>query len=193
MAGSKNLCSLPYDIRQLIYDQLFPAYNQLYLMASRKELVWIRAPESLPMQLLRVNRLLHHEASGFLYNRYLFNIIGPIQDCLRLYPDFEMVLQKYARQSVRIDCFGNGVHSDTCCISLQPGNKHVKVLNKRRRGQPSSIEQLRTSVRAQNPPDSLLLFSSWTWTAVHRTQRALYIARYWILSFLAVLVAVYII
>lgn len=147
MSQSPNLCSLPYDIRYLIYQYLFPACEQIYLHAFQNSLQMINSAADLPTSLFYVNRLLGHESAAFFYNHYLFNVVGITQHCLSSYPTFMRVLQKHTHQNVRLDAFSNGEHSATCCLSFQGGNTKAEVLEKRARGEKQSIEQLKHRVR----------------------------------------------
>ncbi|KAK5134330.1 hypothetical protein LTR08_006759 [Meristemomyces frigidus] len=149
MAANIPLLALPYDIRYLIYQQLFPPDEQLYVQAQGTKLQSMR-PEGLPTHVLLVSRQINAEASGYLYNSYLFNIVGTKKDCLANYETFLQPLRKHARKSVRIDAFSNGVHSATMCISLQAGEAKSDVLNRRARGQRRTIQEMEDELNAKN-------------------------------------------
>ena len=140
-----TLLTLPYDVRYLIYRQLFPPEEQLYIQAYGTELRSMRLP-GLPIHVLLVSRQINDEAVGFLYNNYLFNIVGTKEHCLASYKIFLEPLHRHARNSVRMDVFSNGPHSATMCISLQAGDAKTDVLDKRQRGQRKSIREIEAEV-----------------------------------------------
>lgn len=143
MDGSKpGLLSLPYDIRHLIYQHLFPREQQIYIQAFGNELRSILPEWPIPTEVLSVCRQINHEASEYLYNGYLFNVIGTKKDCLANYERFLTTLRKHGRYEPRIDAFTNGEHSTTMCISLQAGSGKVDLLQRRRRGQPTDIRSM---------------------------------------------------
>ncbi|KAK4952141.1 hypothetical protein LTR10_010061 [Elasticomyces elasticus] len=139
---SPTLLSLPYDIRYLIYQQLFPPDEQIYIQAYDKTVQTISPAGIISANILLVNRQLGREAGGFLYNGYLFNLVGTKQDCLANYKPFLRTLRKYARSEVNINAFSNGNHSATMCLSLQAGDAKMDILNRRRRGEPKTIREL---------------------------------------------------
>jgi hypothetical protein len=91
------LLSLPYDVRYIIYSHLFPSLRQLYLMASRESIHPMMRPGSLNMEIFLTCRQLHLEASGYLYNNYLFNIIGYKKYCMAHYRPINLLVERYAR------------------------------------------------------------------------------------------------
>ncbi|KAK3641034.1 hypothetical protein LTR56_008422 [Elasticomyces elasticus] len=139
---SPTLLSLPYDIRYLIYQQLFPLDGQIYIQAYDKTVHTISPAGTISANILLANRQLGKEAGGFLYNGYLFNLVGTKQDCLANYKPFLRTLRKYARNEVNINAFSNGDHSATMCLSLQVGDAKMGILNRRRRGEPKTIGEL---------------------------------------------------
>ncbi|KAF2231038.1 hypothetical protein EV356DRAFT_507818 [Viridothelium virens] len=141
-----HLLSLPYDIRHLIYEHLFPQDPQLYIHAQDAGFASITPNFPIPTSIFRINQVLGHEASEYFYNRYLFNIIGTKHDCLIAYKPFMMTLKKYSRDAVRMDAFGNGRQSQTMCISLQAGQSKLAVLRSRRRGVPMPDEEIQTEM-----------------------------------------------
>lgn len=149
-----HLLSLPYDVRHLVYQNLFPQCAQIYLLAGGSELRIMNQEDSLPPSILRVCRLLHQEAAEYLYNNYLFNVVGLKQDCLALYKPFLRTFEKHSRQLPRVDAFSNGDHSATMCVSVQAGNARLSILDSRRRGKPRSLEDLLEEVAAmpRHPP-----------------------------------------
>ncbi len=137
-----RLLALPYDIRYLIYKELFPREEQIYLHAYEKTLRTISPAGTIAANVLLVCRQLHVEAGGFLYNGYLFNLVGTKNDCLANYKPFLRTLRKYARDEVNINAFSNGDHSTTICLSLQAGDARMGILNRRRRGEPKTLQEL---------------------------------------------------
>ena len=137
-----SFLALPYDIRYLIYQEIFPRDEQLYIQALDKSLRSILPEGNLPTSIFRVDRQLHHEASEFLYNGYLFNIVGTKKNCLANYKPFLQTLRKHARNEVNMNAFSNGNHSATMCLSLQAGDAKMALINRRRRGEPKTILEL---------------------------------------------------
>ncbi|KAK3116084.1 hypothetical protein LTR53_003926 [Teratosphaeriaceae sp. CCFEE 6253] len=113
------------------------------LLAVKKGLKVILPVDTLPRNLLLVNRQLCREASDILYNSYLFNIVGTKTDCLAHYTRFLRTMRRYARSEVNINAFSNGDHSATMCLTLQAGDLRMPILNRRARGQPIAIQDLR--------------------------------------------------
>ncbi|KAF2720248.1 hypothetical protein K431DRAFT_285919 [Polychaeton citri CBS 116435] len=146
---NSRLLSLPYDVRHAIYQQLFPPGQQLYLHGDMTGQVRMMMPPdvSIPNNFLLVCRELHREGSEYLYNRYLFNVIGTKRGCLKSYRTFQDTMAKYTRCPIRIDAFSNGDHSATSCICLQAGESQLRVLERRRRGQPTTLGKLKTEVQ----------------------------------------------
>ena len=137
-----HFLSLPYDIRYLIYQHLFPPEEQIYIQALGSTLRSILPEDRLPTNALLACRQMHAEGSGYLYNSYLFNIVGTKKDCVTAYEPFLKTLRGYARHDVRINAFSNGEHSATMCISLQAGDARMGILKRRRRGEPKAISEL---------------------------------------------------
>ncbi|KAK1059380.1 hypothetical protein LTR12_012637 [Friedmanniomyces endolithicus] len=137
-----QLLALPYDIRYLIYKELFPREEQIYLHAYEKTLRTISPGGTIAANILLVCRQLRVEAGGFLYNGYLFNLVGTKKDCMANYKPFLRTLRKYARDEVNINAFSNGDHSATICLSLQVGDTKMGILNRRRRGEPKTLQEL---------------------------------------------------
>ena len=142
-----DLLSLPYDVRYMIYSRVFPPRPQIYLQAVGSRLRSITPEHKISTGLLRVNKLIHAEASEYLYRSYLFNIIGTKPDCLSSYRPFLKTTKKRSRQTVRIDAFSNGIHSATACLSIQAGTGRLALMKRRERGEPIDIDQLEREVR----------------------------------------------
>lgn len=143
-----SFCSLPYDVRHLIYQNLFPDVKSLYIQSSSERLQVYMAPDSnrIPTSLLRVSRAVYREASEYLYNTYLFNIVGVKQDCLATYSTFERTLRRHARHEVHVDMFSNGAHSQTMCVSLRAGDSRRQMLEERARGEKKELEEVRKEI-----------------------------------------------
>ena len=141
-----HLYDLPYDIRCHIYQHLFPSSQQIYIWIIQDTLRAIIPNGRIPVELLTASRALHVEASEYLYNSYLFNLIGTKRDCLQNYERFLVTLRKYARGEVHVHAFSNGIHSSTMCISVQAGEARMALLERRSRGQLMSITQLESEV-----------------------------------------------
>lgn len=157
--GQASFVSLPYDIRFLIYQHLFPPGHQIYIQAlsfaptrsPRTALLHAINPPgySIPTNFLLTNRQLHQEASEYLYNSYLFNIVGLKPDCLAGYERLADVIRKYAREEVHVDAFSNGEHSQTMCMSLYCGEDKSDAVSKRKRGLFVSIRDMTEECRAR--------------------------------------------
>jgi len=145
-----DLLTLPYDIRHLIYDQVFPPGPQIYIHVLGSSLKSITPEHRVPTTLLRVNSQLHVEASEYLYNGYLFNLVGTKKDCITAYKPFLATIEKYSREAVRADVFSNGRHSATMCMSLQSGDAKLDFLKSRERGQPTTLMSLKEEVAAED-------------------------------------------
>lgn len=145
---SLTLLSLPYDIRFLIYQHVFPTPPQIYLQALQdKSITAIIADGTIDTSILLTCRAVHTEAAGYLYNTYLFNLIGTKEDCLRSHKSFLQTLQNYARDEVHINAFSNGVHSDTMCISMHTGDGKTAILRGRRRGVETTLSEIREEIQ----------------------------------------------
>jgi len=138
-----HLLSLPYDVRYLIYEHLFPPDEQIYIQVIDGTMKSILPEHHISTNLSRVSRHFHAEANDYLYNNYLFNIVGTKKDCLASYESFAGTLRKYAKDDVRINAFSNGVHSSTMCVSLHAGDGKMVLLNRRMRGEPREIREMR--------------------------------------------------
>lgn len=145
--------SLPYDIRYLVYRHLFPPTSQIYIQSIGDRLISITPDHKIPTAFLRTNKFLRRESSEYLYNSYLFNIIGTKSDCLRAYPPFLVTTEKHSRAPVRVDCFSNGVHAATACISIQVGTGRLALLRRRERGVPMEIAELEREVKTKSGVD----------------------------------------
>ncbi|KAI6841561.1 hypothetical protein KC332_g6115 [Hortaea werneckii] len=154
-----TLLSLPYDARHAIYQQLFPPHDQIYIQAFAGQLRFISPGDGLALQLFLVCKDLSAEARAYLYNGYLFNIVGTKNDCLKAYKSFETILHRHARHPVRINAFSNGQHSATMCISMQAGDAKMDVLNRRRRGEARTIREMELEQSHQTEETSSTIFS----------------------------------
>jgi hypothetical protein len=142
--GSRlHLLSLPYDVRYIIYSHLFPSLRQLYLMASRESIHPMMRPGSLSMEIFLTCRQLHLEASGYLYNNYLFNIIGYKKYCMAHYRPINLLVERYAKNGSSIEILDNGLLSSTACVSIHAkGGRVEAVLQVRQRGVTRNLEEV---------------------------------------------------
>ncbi|EME39717.1 hypothetical protein DOTSEDRAFT_28830 [Dothistroma septosporum NZE10] len=142
-----DLLSLSYDVRYLIYQQLFPSSPQIYIQALDKKL-YVRLPRSqtIDTSLLRTCRQLNSEAAEFLYSNYLYNIMGGKVDCLATYETFVKALRRHANDEVHVNAFSNGDHASTMCISVHTGRGKMAMLERRGRGVPMPISRIEQEV-----------------------------------------------
>jgi hypothetical protein len=142
--GSRlHLLSLPFDIRYLIYSHLFPELRQLYLMASRDSIHPMMRPGSLSMSIFLTCRQLQLEASGYLFNNYLFNIIGYKKHCMANYKPINLLVERYAKHGSSIEILDNGALSSTACVSIHAkGGRVEAVLQVRQRGVTRNLEEV---------------------------------------------------
>ena len=143
-----HFLSLPYDIRYHIYEHAFHPGQQIYIQVLGSNLRSITPEHKLPTTLLLTCRALNSEVGQYLYNSYLFNIIGTKRDCLATYGSFLRVVKKYARNEVHLDAFSNGEHSSTMCISIQAGEGRMAMMKRRERGERKEIHELEKEVAA---------------------------------------------
>ncbi|OQO07515.1 hypothetical protein B0A48_07212 [Cryoendolithus antarcticus] len=138
------LLRLPYDIRVEIYRHLFPRNPQLHLMADKQGLSVMLSKGELPMNVFTVCRQIHSDTSGYLYNNYLFNVVGLTSDCIARYEPLQQVVRKHARGDVKTDIFDNGVLSSTACISIYVSGGFVEgIAHRRRRGVPRELSEVK--------------------------------------------------
>lgn len=142
--GSRlHLLSLPYDVRYLIYSHLFPSLRQIYLMASRESIHPMMSPGSLGMDIFLTCRQLHLEASGYLFNNYLFNIIGYKKYVMTQYRPINLLVERYAKHGSSIEILDNGLLSSTACVSIHAkGGRVEAVLHVRQRGVTRNLEEV---------------------------------------------------
>lgn len=148
-----HILDLPYDIRHLVYQHLFPRGEQIYIAATQNSLRAIIPEGKVPIELLFTSRTIYAEASEYLYNSYLFNIIGTKRNCLANYSSFLSALQDHARNEVHVDAFSNGSHSATMCLSFHAGEARVALLKRRERGEPTTIRELETELAITANPE----------------------------------------
>ncbi|CAK3841524.1 hypothetical protein AC579_8570 [Lecanosticta acicola] len=154
-----GLLTIPYDIRFLIYQHLFPPGSQIYVQAlphasgqytAARPLMAIHPSGSrISTELLLTNRRLGTEGSEYLYNSYLFNVIGLKPDCLSNYERIADVMRKYAREEVHVDPFSNGEHSKTMCMSIYCGQDKSDAVSRRNRGLYVDLRDMIEECRAQ--------------------------------------------
>jgi hypothetical protein len=112
----------------------------------------IPAKYRLSTGLLSTCRAINEEASEYLYNRYLFNVIGTKQHCIAAYKGFLQTMEKYARHELHVNAFSNGAHSSTMCISIHSGEGRTAMLRRRARGEPKAIVELEKEVAGSSRP-----------------------------------------
>jgi hypothetical protein len=138
-----HLLSLPYDIRWIIYSHLFPSLRQVYLMASKESVSPMMRPGSLGTDVFLVCRQLQAEASDYLFNNYLFNIIGYKKHCMAHYKPVYELVERYARHGANIEILDNGNLSSTACVSIYAKEGHVEaVLHVRQRGVQRDLKEV---------------------------------------------------
>ena len=118
----------------------------MYVEAFQHTLRSITPEHQVPTDLLLTCRGLNTEVSEYLYNCYLFNIVGKKRDCLATYESFLNTMKKHARHDIHVDAFSNGSHSSTMCISIQAGEGRMAMLKRRERGEPKQIQELEKEV-----------------------------------------------
>ena len=143
IGGSLHLLSLPYDIRWIIYSHLFPSLRQVYLMASKESINPMMRPGSLSTGILLTCRQLHSEASDYLFNNYLFNIIGYKKHCMAHYKPLYNLMERYAKHGANVEILDNGTLSSTACVSIHAKSGHVEaMLHVRKRGVPRDLKEV---------------------------------------------------
>jgi hypothetical protein len=190
-SGSLHLLRLPYDIRHLIYQHLFPTEAQIYIQVDLRSSLYRRlavTEHDFSTSLLRTSRQLNEEASAYLHSMYVFNIIGPKRDCLVVYEGFLNTMRKYARPGCEpcATAFGNGSQSGTMCISLHSGAGATAVVQQRQRGERMTIDEARRGV--QREAGLYDRSARWLQASLERTRFEMTIV-VWILPALAIMVA----
>ncbi|PPJ59096.1 hypothetical protein CBER1_01664 [Cercospora berteroae] len=143
---SSRLLALPYDIRFLIYEHLFPIGKYINIEAGRNSHLKPNQDSTVPTAFLRTCRLLHAEASRYLYTNYFFLVFGEKRDCLANYEKLQRTLQLHAQSKIHVHPLSNGKHSQTGAILLTSSDAFsVKA---RGRGVPVTVEDLRREVEA---------------------------------------------
>jgi len=138
-----HLLSLPYDVRYLIISHLFPSLKQLYLMAYRDSIHPMMRPGSLNMNIFLTSRQLRIEASDYLFNNYLFNIIGYKKHVMVHYKPVNLLMERYAKQGSSVEFLDNGVLSSTACVSVHAkGGRVEAMLQARQRGVTRNLEEV---------------------------------------------------
>ena len=151
-----TLLSLPYDVRHAIYQQLFPRGDQIYIQAFDTGLRSLLPDDSATLAIAKTCHQLRDESLGYIYNNYLFNLIGNRSHVLDHYKPFLHSMREYAlHRKIRIDTFTNGIHSSTICMSLQSGSTKVRVLEQRQRGEKTPLHVLLAKDRRGRKADRL--------------------------------------
>lgn len=143
-----HLLALPYDIRWLIYGHLFPWSNHIYLIAHKEGLHHMLAEGSLPMHLFTICRQINTEAGEYLYNKYLFNVIGHKKHCIDHYRTIFELLDRYAQNGADVDVLDNGLLSVTACVSMfARGGKIETMARSRQRGARRDLHEVEAEAR----------------------------------------------
>ena len=180
-----DLLSLPYDVRHLIYNHLFPPGIQIDIQAYDSTLRAYTPEDKIPIDFLLTCRAINIEATEYLYNHYLFNILGLQGDCLKTYPSFVETVRKYAREKVHVDAFGNGPHTKTACISVHTGGDKLTVIKNRDRGVSKSIKEIEREVALTDAP------GMWTLPALrHHGLMSVYIVPTVLVAVVCIVVAI---
>jgi hypothetical protein len=138
-----HLLSLPYDIRWIIYSHLFPSLRQIYLMASKDSINPMMRPGLLSIGILLTCHQLRSEASDYLFNNYLFNIIGYKKHCMAHYKPLFELMERYAKHGANVEILDNGALSSTACVSVHAKDGHVEaMLHVRQRGVPRDLKEV---------------------------------------------------
>ncbi|GAB7335164.1 hypothetical protein MBLNU13_g06996t1 [Cladosporium sp. NU13] len=141
--GLLHLLFLPYDVRWIIYSHLFPSLRQVYLMASKEGINPMMRPGSLSTDILLTCHQLHAEASDYLFNNYLFNIIGYKKHCMAHYKPLYKLMERYAKHGANVKILDNGTLSSTACVSIHAKEGHVEaMLQVRKRGVPRDLQEV---------------------------------------------------
>lgn len=162
-----HLLSLPYDIRCLIYSHLFPKEPQIYIAAARNRsgkltLYPMHARHDLSFGICRASQQLNAEVAGYVYNNYLFNIVGTKKDIMAIYRPISKVMTKYARTKVQIDVLDNGPLSVTACVSIYvSGGRVAQKAARRQRGNPRNFKEVQDEIATMpNRYDGWLSFGN---------------------------------
>lgn len=142
--GSRtHLLSLPYDIRRVIYEHLFPQMRQIYLMATKARLGLMMRPREFPHGILTSCRQLHDEANDYFYNNYLFNILGYKKYCMAHYEPVYRQMKRFAKNGAKLEVLDNGLLSSTACVTLHAKGGHVEAsFRSRQRGVPRDLKEV---------------------------------------------------
>ena len=99
-------------------------------------------PGSLSTGILLACHQLHAEASDYLFNNYLFNIIGYKKHCMAHYKPLYELMQRYAKHGANVEILDNGTLSSTACVSIHAKDGHVEaMLHVRQRGVPRDLQE----------------------------------------------------
>lgn len=143
---SSRLLAVPYDVRFLIYQHLFPTGKYINIEAGRNFHLRLNQDSRIPTAFLRTCRLLHAEASRYLYTHYFFLVFGEKRNCLANYEKLQRTLHSHAQSEIYVHPLSNGQHSQTGAILLTSSDAFsVKA---RGRGVPVTVEDLRREVEA---------------------------------------------
>lgn len=112
-------------------------------MASKESINPMMRPGSLSIGILLTCHQLHSEASDYLFNNYLFNIIGYKKHCMAHYKPLYELMERHAKHGANVEILDNGELSSTACVSIHAKNGHVEtMLHVRQRGVPRDLQEV---------------------------------------------------
>lgn len=111
-------------------------------MASKESISPMMRPGSLNTQVFLTCHQLQVEASDYLFNNYLFNIIGHKKHCMAHYKPVYTLMERYAKHGAKIEILDNGTLSSTACVSIHAKSRYVEaMLRGRERGVPRDLKE----------------------------------------------------
>jgi len=112
-------------------------------MASKESINPMMRPGSLSTGILLTCHQLHSEASDYLFNNCLFNIIGYKKHCMAHYKPLYKLMERYAKHGANVEILDNGELSSTACVSIHAKDGHVEaMLHVRQRGVPRDLQEV---------------------------------------------------
>ena len=112
-------------------------------MASKEGINPMMRPGSLSTGILLTCQQLHSEASDYLFNNYLINIIGYKKHCMAHYKPLYNLMERYAKHGANVEILDNGTLSSTACVSIHAKSGHVEaMLQVRKRGVPRDLQEV---------------------------------------------------
>jgi hypothetical protein len=143
-----SFLALPFDLRYMVYEEIFPASRLIYLgMGKDGRLHGVTPLGGIPLGFMSACHQLRRETNEYLFNRYLFNVVGDKRDCLENHPYFCELIRRWARGVVHIDAFSEGVRFHNVCVALHAGEGHVARVRKIDGGVHRSMQRIRWEVQ----------------------------------------------